>query len=93
MQRGRPGGNVAGMPMLSSMIRTVAITGSSDTITAWCADRQGREWAERTVRSAFPDTHGHGAAGDARLRELQGLHARGLLTDAEVNLLRSRLRV
>lgn len=93
MQRRATAGNVAGMPMLSAMIRNVAITGSSDHITAWCADRQGGAWAERTVRSAFPDKHGQGRPPDARLRELQALQARGDLTEAEANLLRSRLHV
>ena len=84
---------MAGMPLLSAMIRNVAITGSTDSITAWCADRQGGAWAERTVRSAFPDMHGPGRPVDARLRELQSLQARGVLTEAEANLLRSRLHV
>jgi hypothetical protein len=93
MQRSGAAGNVTGMPMLSAMIRNVAITGSSDHITAWCADRQGGAWAERTVRSAFPDSHGRHRPPDARLRELESLQASGVLTEAEANLLRSRLHM
>ena len=42
------------MALLSRMFRTVAITGRTDTINAWFADRQGRRWAEQTVRGASP---------------------------------------
>jgi hypothetical protein len=37
--------------------------------------------------------HGQGRPPDTRLRELQALQARGDLTEAEANLLRSRLHV
>ena len=42
------------MPLLSRMIRNVAITGRTDTIDAWVAGRQGGRWAEQTIRAAFP---------------------------------------
>jgi hypothetical protein len=93
MQRRARGGNVAAMPLLSGMMRNVAITGSTDHITAWCADRQGRAWAERTVQSAFPDMHGHGRPPDARLQELLSLQQQGVLSEAEIGLLRSRLHL
>ena len=74
-------------------MRNVAITGSSGHITAWCADRQGGAWAERTVRSAFPDSHGRHRPPDARLRELEVAAGERDLTKAEANLLRSRLHM
>jgi hypothetical protein len=49
------------MALLSQMIRTAAITGRTDNLNAWFADRQGGRWAEQTVRSAFPASfHEHG---------------------------------
>lgn len=41
------------MALLSQMIRSVAITGDASRVNAWFADRQGKEWAERTVRGAL----------------------------------------
>jgi hypothetical protein len=42
------------MALLSQLIRTVAITGDTQRVNAWFADRQGGRWAEQTVRAAFP---------------------------------------
>jgi hypothetical protein len=42
------------MALLSGLMRTAAITGHSDRIDAWFADRQGARWIERTVQAAFP---------------------------------------
>jgi hypothetical protein len=106
----RPGGRanvtgaarVAEMALLSQMFRTVAITGRTDTMNAWFADRQGGRWAEQTVRSAFPAAaHAQRtqvatrSPGDpaATLRELTELHRRGVVTDAELAGLRARLGV
>jgi hypothetical protein len=92
------------MALLSRMFRTVAITGRTDTINAWFADRQGGRWAEQTIRAAFP-TAAHADRtpppdrdppyADPRetLRELTELHRRGVVTDAEFDDLRARLRV
>jgi hypothetical protein len=84
------------------MFRTVAITGRTDTINAWFADRQSGRWAEQTIRAAFP-THAARtppprrdlARADpaATLRDLTELHRRGVVTDAEFDGLRARLRV
>jgi hypothetical protein len=89
------------MALLSQMIRTAAITGRTDTLNAWFADRQGGRWAEQTVRAAFPPAfHEHGTpAAAARppadpakaLRDLTELHRSGVVNDAEFERLRSRL--
>ena len=87
------------MALLSQMIRTVAITGRTDTVNAWFADRQGGRWAEQTVRAAFPKpAHGERTATPARdpaetLRALTELHRRGVVSDAEFGDLRTRLGV
>jgi hypothetical protein len=91
------------MALLSGMIRTVAITGRTDTANAWFADRQGGRWAEQTISAAFPN-----AAPRARrtppppatrtpedrarmLRELADLHQSGVLADDEFDSLRAGL--
>ena len=88
------------MVLLSQMIRTAAITGRTDTINAWFAGRQGGRWVEQTVRAAVPTAapppqSAEPASADPaeRLRELTELHQRGVLTDAEFEGLRARLRV
>jgi hypothetical protein len=72
------------MALLSQMFRTAAITGRTDTINAWFADRQGGRWAEQTVRNAFPNLPGD------REREIADLERRGVLTEAEAQALRGR---
>jgi hypothetical protein len=72
------------MALLSQMFRTAAITGRTDTINAWFADRQGGRWAEQTVRNAFPNLPGD------REREIADLQRRGVLTEAEAQALRGR---
>jgi Short C-terminal domain len=87
------------------MIRSVAVTGRTDTLNAWFAGRQGGRWAEQTIGAAFPQEAPHArrstppVTGPARddpaetLRELTELHQRGVVTDAEFERLRARLRV
>jgi hypothetical protein len=93
------------MVLLSGMMRRVAVTGRTDTLGAWCAGRQGGRWAEQTVRAAFPTaapraernppaTRAAAGADPAEaLRELMELHQRAVVTDAEFERLRARLRV
>lgn len=93
------------MVLLTQMIRTVAVTGRTDTLNAsWFAGRQGGRWAEQTVGAAFPTAaRAHSAAPAAAtqppsepaetLRELTELHERGVITSAELEGLRARLRV
>ena len=84
------------MALLSQMFRTVAITGRTDTVNAWFAGRQGGRWAEQTVRAAFPtvsSSQQRAPADPARaLRDLAELHRGGVVTDAEFESLRARLR-
>ena len=90
------------MALLSQMFRTVAITGRTDTINAWFADRQGSAGPSR--RSAAPSRTSQQAprrvaraapprpADPAKtLRELTVLHKRGVLTTAEFEQLRAGL--
>ena len=91
------------MALLSGMIRTVAITGRTDTIDAWFAGRQGGRWAEQTVRAAFPNMDPGArrtpppasartpADRERTLHELADLHERGVLTDDEYDSLRAGL--
>jgi hypothetical protein len=91
------------MALLSGLIRTVAITGRTDTINAWFGGRQGGRWAEQTISAAFPKAAPHARRtppphstrtpeDHARtLRELADLHERGVLTDDEFGSLRAGL--
>jgi hypothetical protein len=92
------------MALLSGMMRTVAITGRTDSVNAWFADRQGGRWAEQTVRGAFPTLPGSGHRAPpaaprrppdraASLAELDGLRRGGVLTEPEFERLRGRLGV
>lgn len=88
------------MVLLSQYIRATAITGRSDTLNAsWFAGRQGGRWAEQTVQAAMPQREhikprpAPAQADPAEmLRKLEELHASGVLTDAELESLRARLR-
>ena len=89
---------VPAMVLLSQYIRRAAITGRTDNIDpAWFADRQGGRWVEQTVRAAVPTAAPPSQAASAdpaeTRRELMELHRRGVLTEAEVERLRARLRV
>lgn len=78
------------MVLLSQYIRRAAITGRTDNIDpSWFAGRQGGRWVEQTVRAAMPTA----AQPAERLRELTELRERGVLTQAEFERLRERLRV
>lgn len=89
------------MVLLSQYIRRAAITGRTDTIDpSWFAGRQGGRWVEQTVRAAMPtaapprqSTEAAGSDPAETLRELTELRQRGVLTDAEFEGLRARLRV
>ena len=79
--------------LLSRMMRTAAITGSTDALDsrrfdAFFGGRQGGRWARQTVAAAIPT-----AAPQAThaLRELTELHQRGVVTDAEFERLRAEI--
>ena len=88
------------MALLSQMFRAAAVTGDASRVNAWCADRQGKQWAERTVQSAFPSRAPSPAPAPAppepdpseQLARLSDLHRRGVVTDAECDALRARLQ-
>jgi hypothetical protein len=94
---------VIDMALLSQMFRRVAITGRTDDLNAWFATRQGGRWAEQKVASAFPTIGPQGRrpmpVADAQppadpatqLRELDELHRRGVLTEAEFEDLRAQM--
>ena len=86
------------MALLSQLARTVAITGDTQRVNAWFADRQGGRWAEQTVRAAFPQMSPRAAAAPPgnpaeTLRDLEALRGRGVITDAELARLRTQLKV
>jgi hypothetical protein len=77
------------------MMRTVAVTGRTDHVHMWVADRQAGEWAERTMRGALPRPAPPAPPADPAetLRQLTELHGSGVLTDAELEALRARAGV
>jgi hypothetical protein len=89
------------MVLLSQYIRRAAITGRTNSIDpSWFAGRQGGRWIDQTVRAAMPTPASPARTTDAagvdpaeKLRELTELHERGVLTQAEFEGLRARLRV
>jgi hypothetical protein len=78
------------MALLSQAIRTAAITGSTDSLFSRIAGRQGGAWAERTVAAAMPVVPPPGDAA-RRMRELDALRRRGVITEDELRSLRARL--
>jgi Short C-terminal domain len=72
--------------LLSGLIRQATVTGRTDYINAWLGDRQGGRWAEQTVRSVVPAAQPRSHS----LKQLDELHARGVVTDAEYKRLRQR---
>ena len=79
-------------------MRTVAVTGRTDHIPMWVADRQSGDWAERTLRAGLARPPAPTAAPQAAdpaqtRRRLTELRDSGVLTDAEVERLRARAGV
>ena len=62
------------MALLGGLIRTVAITGRTDTTNAWFAGRQGGRWAEQTIR----DLHQRGVLTDDEFDSLRAGRANPL---------------
>jgi hypothetical protein len=86
------------MALLSQMFRNVAITGRTDNLNAWFADKQGKQWAERTVRRAFAGTRPHPAPPPPpdpalTLQRLTELRDSGDITQTEFDQLRVRAGV
>jgi hypothetical protein len=72
--------------LLSGMMRSQAIYGTSDVWGTRLFDRQGGRWARQLVDQAMPTPEK-----EARLRELTELHRTGVVSDAEFKQLRKRL--
>ena len=72
--------------LLSGLIRQATVTGRTDYINAWLGDRQGGRWAEQTVQSVVPAAQPRSDS----LRQLDDLHARGVVSDDEYKALRRR---
>ncbi len=72
--------------LLSGLIRQATVTGRTDYINSWLGDRQGGRWAEQTVRSVVPAARPRSDS----LKQLDDLHARGVVSDAEYKTLRRR---
>ncbi len=68
-------------------MRQAAITGRTDYVQSWFGNRQTGRWAEQTVGSILTPAQRRNQS----LRELEALHARGVVTDAEFEKLRGRL--
>jgi hypothetical protein len=73
--------------LLSGLVRQATITGRTDHIESWLGARQGGRWA-RQVQAIVPAAT---RPRPERLRELDDLHERGVVTDAEYQQLRARL--
>ena len=83
--------------LLSSLIRTAAITGRTDAVdprrvNAFFGGRQGGRWAQQTAAAAVPSATPHAGQGSPpAIRELTRLHQRGDVTDAEFEQLRAQV--
>ena len=73
--------------LLNGLVRQATVTGRTDYVQAWLGRRQGGRWAEQAVQSIVPAARPR----SAQLRDLDELHARGVVTDAEYDTLRARL--
>jgi hypothetical protein len=73
------------MALLSGAMRAAAFTGSSRPVDAWFA---GRQWGMWGSQWAMPAPH----AGPRALADLEDLHARGVIDDAEFARLRARVQ-
>ena len=77
------------MALLSQEFRRAAITGRTDPLdTSWFAGRQGGRWAAQTVGAAV-----RGKPRSARRREVDDLQRGGVISEAEADALRARLRL
>jgi hypothetical protein len=73
--------------LLSQFVRTAAVTGRTDYLQSWLGERQGGRWAQQAVGSIVPAARPRTEA----LKDLDELHARGVVTDAEYEQLRRRV--
>ena len=71
--------------LLSNMMRAQAITGRTDLVDQWLGGRQFGRWVYQPARAAAPDPA-------ESLKTLADLHERGLISDAELEALRRRIK-
>ena len=76
------------MVLLSSMMRAEAITGRTGYVDQWLGGRQFGRWVYQTAPTPPP------AAADPAesLKTLTDLHERGVISDAELEALRRRIK-
>ena len=73
------------MVLLSNMMRAEAITGRTDLVDQWLQGRQFGRWAQQPARTAAADPA-------ESLKTLADLHERGVVSDAEFEALRRRIK-
>ena len=100
MSRGRTAlGSVAGVVLLSGMMRASAFTGDPRYVDEWFAGRQQGRWVTQNARTGSPvpppapPRTGRPADPAAAARGLADLEQRGVITADEARHLRGRLGV
>ena len=76
------------MVLLSNMMRAEAITGRTDLVDQWLGGRQFGRWVYQPARTAPPPPPDPAES----LKTLSDLHERGLISDAELEALRRRIK-
>ncbi len=92
-------GSVAGVVLLSGMMRASAFTGDPQYVDEWFAGRQQGRWVTQNARTGSPlppserPRTGRPADPAAAARGLADLERRGIISAAEAQHLRGRLGV
>jgi len=92
-------GSVAGVVLLSGMMRASAFTGDPQYVDEWFAGRQQGRWVTQNARTGSPvpppapPRTGRPADPAAAARGLADLEQRGVITADEARHLRGRLGV
>jgi Short C-terminal domain len=76
------------MVLLSNMMRAEAITGRTGYVDQWFAGRQFGRWVYQSAPAAAPPP----ADPAESLETLSELHERGVISDAELEALRRRIK-
>jgi hypothetical protein len=78
------------MVLLSNMMRAEAITGRTGYVDQWLAGRQFGRWVYQPASPAAPPPPTADPA--ESLKTLSELHEQGVVSDAEFEALRSRIK-